>query len=248
MKHTKIYALLDPKSKTIRYIGLTTLTLNQRLNQHIYAAKHRDPTHRSNWINSLKQKPIIMLLDSILSEEVEWWLEEYYIAQFKVWGFNLVNSTNGGKVPITKSGKDNPNYGNKYNPLSKVTKGEIVQLDNNGIHIRTVSCVAEFEKYDLQPCTISLCVNGHRTHHKGFQFIKLEDYDENKKYVLTPVNTQKRKVAQLNYDDLSIIQTFDSITDASLAVISTKNGTSKIGQVCENKRKSYKGFKWSYIN
>jgi hypothetical protein len=248
MKHTKIYALSDPISNQIRYIGLTTVNLNHRLNQHIYSAKTRSPTHRSKWINSLNKRPNILLIDEIISDEIEWWLEEYYINQFKTWGFNLVNSTNGGKVPITKSGKDNPNYGNKYNSLLKTTKDEIVQLDNDGAYIRTVSCAAEFEKYNIPSCNVSLCINKHRTNHKGFQFIRLKDYDENKNYALIPVNTQRKKVAQLDYNTLTIINTFDSITKASLHVINTSNGTSKIGQVCENKRKSYKGFKWCYIN
>ena len=248
MKHTKIYALLDPSTNIIRYVGLTTVALNHRLNQHVYAAKTRSQTHRTKWINSLKEKPVIILIDEIISDQVEWWLEEYYISQFKAWGFNLVNATDGGKVPITKSGKNNPNYGNKYNPLSKVTKGKIVQLDSKGIYVRTVSCIAEFEKYNLNPCNVSLCVNKKRNHHKGFQFIKIEDYDECKKYELTSVNTQRKRVAQLDYNNSSIIKTFDSISDASREVLNTSNGTSKIGEVCEKKRKSYKGFKWCYIN
>lgn len=248
MKHTKIYALLDPTSKTIRYIGLTIVPLNQRLKNHIYAAKTRSTNRRINWINSLKEKPIIILIDEIISEEVEWWLEEYWVSQFKTWGFQLVNSTDGGKVPLTKSGERNPNYGKKYNSLSKATKGKIVQLNHKGEYIRTVSCMAEFEKYGLNPCNVSLCVNGKRTNHKGFQFIKFEKYDENKKYVLKPTKTQRRKVAQLNQKDLSIVKTFNSITEASIEMVSSKNATSKIGQVCDNKRKSYRGFKWSYID
>lgn len=248
MKHTQIYALADPNTNIIRYIGLTTTSLKHRLNLHMHAAKTRCNTHRTKWIRSLSNKPLIILLDEIIDKDVQWWLEEYYISQFKAWGFNLVNSTSGGKVPITKSGKENPNFGNKYNPLLKTTKGSIVQLDSKGNHIRTVVCMAEFEKYNLNLSNVSLCISGKRTHHKNFQFIKLEEYDKNKKYTLTPQNTQRKKVAQLDYRTLKVIQIFDSISEASMKILSTTNGTSKIGQVCIGKRKSYKGFKWQYIN
>jgi hypothetical protein len=248
MKHTKIYALLDPKTKEIRYIGLTISSLKGRLSHHIHAAKTRERTHRTNWIRSLNEKPEIILIDEIISDKIEWWLEEYWINQFKSWGFNLVNSTNGGPVPITKSGKDNPNFGNKYNPLSKVLKGKIVQLDHKGNYIRTLSCMAEAEKYNLSPCTVSLCVNGLRKHHKNFQFVKFEDYNKTKKIELKPINTQRKKVAQLNCSDLSIIKIFDSISDASREILNSSNGTSKISQVCDGRRKSYKGFKWVYSN
>jgi hypothetical protein len=246
--HTKIYTLSHPITKEIRYVGLTTTSLKTRLNSHMYNIRYREcTTHRAKWLKSLDSFPIITLIDEIVSDQIEWWLEEYYIDQFKAWGFNLVNSTNGGPVPITKSGKHNPNYGNKYNSLLKTTKGPIVQLDLDGNYIRTATCTAEFEKYGLNTSNVCLCIQKKRSNHKGFQFIKAEDYNPDETYIHTPTKTQKRKIHQLDPTTLEIIATHNSVSDASRHLISTTNATSKIHDVCKGKRKSYRGFKWQYM-
>jgi len=90
---TKIYKLLDPDTKEVRYVGKTVQTLKKRLSGHITRSKYNRSAHVSCWIHSLIQngkKPIIELI-----EECENWVkrEQYYIAKFP----NLCNHSIGGE-------------------------------------------------------------------------------------------------------------------------------------------------------
>lgn len=86
-----IYALIDPITKHIRYVGKTN-NIYRRYYQHIY---DKSKSHKASWIKSLNGLyPEIMILD-IVYENWEFW-EEYWISQTKSWGFDLTNLTLGG--------------------------------------------------------------------------------------------------------------------------------------------------------
>lgn len=107
---TYIYTLEDPVNNKIRYVGKTN-NPERRLHYH-WTAGYKKNNKTGNWLKSLKKKklkPIMFIIDSI---DTEWeWLEKYWISQFKTWGFNLTNHTDGGEgvygggqwnnVPIT---------------------------------------------------------------------------------------------------------------------------------------------------
>lgn len=93
---TNIYILIDPKSEKVRYVGKAN-NVTQRYRAHLNRArKHQQ--HKKNWIDSLKKdglKPIIEIIDVVPIDEWIFW-ETYWISQFKTWGFDLINYTNGG--------------------------------------------------------------------------------------------------------------------------------------------------------
>ena len=95
---TYIYILEDPNTKEVRYVG-KTVNIKKRFYQHTNKKIQESSRRRylSNWLLKLlnnKQKPIMIIIDEI---EGDWeWLEQYWIEQFKQWGFKLVNLTNGG--------------------------------------------------------------------------------------------------------------------------------------------------------
>jgi len=100
-----IYTLTDPNTNMVRYVGKTN-NLNNRLKSHICTAKKYN-SHKNNWIKKLlimNLKPIIDIID-IIDDESYWEpVEQYWISQFKTWGFNLVNVSDGGEnPPILKS-------------------------------------------------------------------------------------------------------------------------------------------------
>src|ERR1700752_5538931 len=99
MKTIKIYTLQDPITLEYKYIGKTINKLEYRLSAHISETKKGRSCYRHCWIKSLLNKglhPLIELLDE--TEDVNWnWLEIYWISQFKTWGFNLVNLSDGGE-------------------------------------------------------------------------------------------------------------------------------------------------------
>jgi hypothetical protein len=57
-----IYALVDPLTHQIRYVGRTGKTLDQRLADHIGAARRNMRRPVYDWIRQLATKPIILEL------------------------------------------------------------------------------------------------------------------------------------------------------------------------------------------
>jgi len=71
-----IYALIDPITSKVRYIGRTSVSINTRLSKHIHDAKYnKRKTHKEDWIRSLLKincKPLVRKLT-----EIEGWHESY---------------------------------------------------------------------------------------------------------------------------------------------------------------------------
>lgn len=108
----KIYSLEHPITGEVRYIGKTEQSLSIRLAKHIYESK-KNKTHKNNWIqNLIKQelKPVISLIEEITFNDWEFY-EKYWIAQFKAWGFDLVNLTEGGESVYRKGETFEQKYG-----------------------------------------------------------------------------------------------------------------------------------------
>jgi hypothetical protein len=83
MRKVKIYKLLDPITKEVKYVGKTIQKLNERLKSHLNP-NNKDFTYRANWIRKLKTenlKPIIELIEECNDENwVEreiYWINEY---------------------------------------------------------------------------------------------------------------------------------------------------------------------------
>jgi|LakMenE01Jun11ns_1017448.scaffolds.fasta_scaffold9872590_3 hypothetical protein len=96
MEIVYIYSLSNPISNEVRYIGKST-NIENRYKQHIGRCK-KEVTHKCSWIKNLQTenlKPKIEIVDLVESGEWQFW-EKYWISQFKSWGFDLVNSTDGG--------------------------------------------------------------------------------------------------------------------------------------------------------
>lgn len=96
-KVATIYTLSCPLTKEVRYVGKTERDLKVRYKQHLYHHK-RDNSKRRKWVKSLLDiglLPIIEPIDCVDIEEGNFY-EQYWIAQFRAWGFSLVNSTDGG--------------------------------------------------------------------------------------------------------------------------------------------------------
>ena len=96
METTNIYILIDPETQQVRYVGKAN-NISQRYKAHLNRAR-KHQIHKLNWINSLKAKklrPIIEVIDIVPIEDWIFW-ETYWISQFKTWGFDLINYTQGG--------------------------------------------------------------------------------------------------------------------------------------------------------
>ncbi len=119
----KIYALIEPITMEIKYIGKTKQELSKRLYAHMYESKTSN-TKKNKWIKSLTNKglkPKIEEIDSVLESEWEFW-EMYWICQFKAWGFDLKNTDEGGKGQSS-------DFMKKNNPMFK--KENIEKMSNS---------------------------------------------------------------------------------------------------------------------
>jgi len=103
----KIYALTDPISGEVRYVGQTYRRLDIRLKEHIYDCIRRPrSSHKVNWIKLLiskNQLPNIILLESVKNNEVVE-KEKYWMVKLTGEGNNLTNTTEGGEF-CTKGSK-----------------------------------------------------------------------------------------------------------------------------------------------
>lgn len=99
-----IYTLSDPRTPdTVRYVGITHGTLEDRLKTHIYLSRTgKLRTHTVYWIRSLLRdgvEPLIKVIDGGIgsgweASEVGW------IAWYKEQGSNLTNHTAGGEESV----------------------------------------------------------------------------------------------------------------------------------------------------
>ena len=93
-----IYALCDPESGDVRYIGKTN-NPNRRLGQHCRPTYSNGGTipRRRRWLDSLKKRGLDP--EMVVIEWVDDWdsAERYWVSLFRELGFDLVNGTDGGK-------------------------------------------------------------------------------------------------------------------------------------------------------
>ena len=101
MIQTYIYALVDPDTDGVRYVGKADDPY-KRLERHLAGYEPR-ATHKSNWIKSLLaqgKQPELMILEEV---GVAAWeeAEKRWIAYFRKVGVSLTNITDGGEGGAT---------------------------------------------------------------------------------------------------------------------------------------------------
>lgn len=134
---TYIYAMTD-EFGNIRYVGKSN-DLKTRYKYHLKESKNKR-THKEKWINSMLEKNIkpdcFILEECIFSDWI--FMEEYWIAQIKSWGFNLTNGTNGGEGSNGFKGKTHSEETKQklrdktlYNNKNGLVKPYTINYENN---------------------------------------------------------------------------------------------------------------------
>ncbi len=90
---TFIYALCEPGTRTIRYIGKADCPTRRLL--HHWAQSRKTKTYLGSWIRSLTSRPALIILAEV---PVSCWAKEEcrYIRAGKSLGLRLVNLSEGG--------------------------------------------------------------------------------------------------------------------------------------------------------
>jgi hypothetical protein len=90
-----IYALCEPTTGEIRYIGKTAIKPSRRLVQHISLAETGFKSHLHCWLRSLKERPVMRELCTVPRED-DSEMEMLVIAELRASGYRLTNTTAGG--------------------------------------------------------------------------------------------------------------------------------------------------------
>jgi len=224
-----IYGLVSEiEPDNIRYVGVTRRNPLYRLSNHIYEAKKfSDKNNRTKWISSVNYKIKQIILDEIDDDnDIIFW-EKYWINQIKVWGFNLVNSNNGGGG-LNKRDESfsiwlsNRNKGNKYN-LGKTHSDDSklkMSIKKIGKTSPRKGCVVSEETKLKQ----SLAKIGKKGNATGF------------KHTEETKNKKKKKVVVINND--KVVMEFNSVSEtANYFNVNIPTISKRM-----NKNKEYKGF------
>ena len=115
-----VYALKDPRSQNIRYVGITK-DVEKRLKQHLYYAKCGQRSHKASWIREVLAAgsiPQIEILDTVDHDEAAFW-EIEWIRLLGALGSHLTNQTRGGDglvdlSPEAKARQDSKRWGRKH--------------------------------------------------------------------------------------------------------------------------------------
>jgi len=94
----KIYTLAHPVTGEVKYIGKTKNDLKTRIKLHM-SINGRKESARVKWIKELKAqglRPAAEVLEYCPKSDWER-TEDFWINQFKAWGFDLVNTCDGGQ-------------------------------------------------------------------------------------------------------------------------------------------------------
>ena len=94
--HWHIYALIDPRYETVRYVGWT-MNPARRLRAHCASAE-RTQSHKGHWLRSLLAAGLRPTMSIVEDGEGDGWqiAERKWIAHYRSAGARLTNATNGG--------------------------------------------------------------------------------------------------------------------------------------------------------
>jgi hypothetical protein len=216
----KIYGLIEPITNEIKYIGKTKQELSKRLYAHIHESKNSN-TKKNKWIKSLTNKnlkPKIEEIDIVSESNWEFW-EQYWISQFKAWGFELKNTDEGGKGQSSEFMKKN-------NPMFKKENREKISKSLQG------NTFAKGFKHTEET------KNKVKKNHARFWSNK-----KRSQRTIDKISETKSKPIfqfELNGD---FIKKFNSVKEA---ILETKSDRATLYRCLNKQTKKCKGFIWSW--
>ncbi len=249
----KIYIYTLSDNLGVRYVGQTK-NLNLRFYRHIFDARNNGGQNkRCSWIKSLlnkNTKPIMEIIDYVDEKEWVFW-ETYWISQFKAWGFNLVNDTNGGegsygrlvsdktkeKMSLAKKGKLPKNI-NTFKKSSIV--GRVIQYDLNGIKVGEYES-SNYVKEILKVKNVCNVINKKRNSAGGYIWrYKGDELTDNElKHIKKQHLKQQKKIINQYGINGELIREWSSVGEI-------KKIYPHINAVLGGRRKTAGGFLWKY--
>jgi hypothetical protein len=188
----KIYGLKIKNTDLIRYVGMTSNSLQNRLNEHIrYTSKQK--SKNGFWLKKYGYDvEVVLIEDDIQTKKEAYDKEKMYIKLFKSFGAILTNGTEGGeggrqtdevRKIISQKGIGRIVSKETRDKISKTMKGRPFIGNKNGFEIEVYDLD---EKYigtyiSIRECAkdlnipsghISRCINGQRNRVSNYKFKK----------------------------------------------------------------------------
>lgn len=234
-KDYKIYSLSDPTTMKIRYIGVTTNSLERRLYQHKYTAiKRKVDTHVAKWIRHLYKDnllPIISLIEVCTKDNWEE-REKYWISFYD----NLTNIREGGAGVVVNRNVDG------IERSRRAHQKKVVLLNKDFTLVKEFDSITKCADYiGCVKTAVGNALRGSHSVGKGYVVLYKEDYESGN------YDKEYKGIYKTVYQyDLygNKVNTFKSINDAFTSVSPCKY-ISGIYNAIESKKKCG-GFFWSF--
>ena len=237
---TKVYVLKDPTTNKVRYVGITTKELSERLKGHIWDVKARPDLnyHKITWIRSLQKGGHIPVIEEIARFDTIEEAKQYemdYIAKYRD-EYDLTNCTIGGDHPGFRTHS-------RESILKKDTIRPVIQYNVYGEKIAEYEITEDAGRaLGLKCCShITSCCKGTRKYAYGY----IWRYKGDPLGDISNINKQGLAFCDLvQYDmDGNEVARYDSYKKASAAVGDHSKGAN-IYAAATGGQSTCKGYKW----
>lgn len=256
MNTTNIYALIDPETNQVRYVGKAN-NISQRYKAHLNRAR-KHQIHKKNWIQQLKNKklkPIMVVIDVVLLDEWIFW-EKYWISQMKTWGFNLINYTEGGDgctfgnqtsfkkgaIPWNKNGHHSEESRKK---MSQSQKGRILTQETKNKMSKSHKGIPPAYMKNGIPENILKKMQSAQFKKGGVSLFKGKRHTNESREKMSISQSKKAKQVLQYTSTGTFIAEHNSIEAAAKSV---KGWSTNISAVCNGRLKTYKNYLWKFRN
>lgn len=175
-----IYALIDPNTLKVRYIGRTKCTLDKRLAEHVSKSKlDYNNTHKSNWIKKLlkcNSRPFIRLLCVVYGWDKSHEIERGLINKYKD---RLLNHEDRGEGGLNHQISDEQKSKISNTLKARYTTGNIKNAAWKTVYVYNLNgeFIQEFKSARLASDSLHIayssiykCTSGISKQYCGFQF------------------------------------------------------------------------------
>lgn len=169
-----VYALLDPRDETLRYVGRTS-NMKSRFTKH-NSVQTNVGTPKNDWIRELRSldlRPVLQILEEVETKKEGKFWEEHYTSLFRSWGFDILNNR------YRKFGNQTSfQPGNGNTPVVAVTQ--------DGLYFKTFPSVnAVYSEYGK--ICVPQCLMGIKKRAAGMVWFYEKDY-----WSLTPAQIREK--------------------------------------------------------
>jgi hypothetical protein len=243
--NTFIYALIDPNTNKIRYVGKSN-NPNKRLYDHMHSC-YLTHTHKNIWLRTLhkeNKQPIVKILQEVPLEEWEFF-EKYWINTLRNKGEKLTNIDEGGNGLSKHSynTKDKMKLKHKEFPNYNKCKDKVHVIDRDELYTKYILENLSLNKcalyFNTSKCTIYRNISEYGIKKEEGAWKKQCGHVKNKGKIL-----ERNVVLQFDLNN-NFIAKYDGIKDAAKN-IGIEKSYSHISRCCLGKAKTAYGFIWAY--